>query len=72
MGVSYKKLFKLMIDRDMKKKDLKEMASIGNSTMTKLAKNENVTMDVMAKICNALNCTMDEIVEVLPDEEIMK
>ena len=72
MGVSYKKLFKLMIDRDMKKKDLKEMASIGNSTMTKLAKDENVTMDVMAKICNALNCTMDEIVEVLPDEEIMK
>ena len=52
MGVSYKKLFKLMIDRDMKKKDLKEMASIGNSTMTKLAKDENVTMDVMAKICN--------------------
>ena len=72
MGVSYKKLFKLMIDRDMKKKDLKETASIGNSTMTKLAKDENVTMDVMAKICNALNCTMDEIVEVLPDEEIMK
>lgn len=72
MGVSYKKLFKLMIDRDMKKKDLKEMASIGNSTMTKLAKDENVTMDVMAKICNALNCTMGEIVEVLPDEEIMK
>ena len=72
MGVSYKKLFKLMIDRDMKKKDLKEMASIGNSTMTKLAKDENVTMDVMAKICNALNCTMEEIVEVLPDEEIMK
>ena len=72
MGVSYKKLFKLMIDRDMKKKDLKEMASIGNSTMTKLAKDENVTMDDMAKICNALNCTMDEIVEVLPDEEIMK
>ena len=69
MGVSYKKLFKLMIDRDMK---IKEMASIGNSTMTKLAKDENVTMDVMAKICNALNCTMDEIVEVLPDEEIMK
>lgn len=72
MGVSYKKLFKLMIDRDMKKKDLKEMASIGDSTMTKLAKDENVTMVVMAKICNALNCTMDEIVEVLPDEEIMK
>lgn len=48
------------------------MASIGNSTMTKLAKDENVTIDVMSKICNALNCTMDEIVEVLPDEEMMK
>lgn len=59
MGVSYKKLFKLMSDRDMIKKDLKEMASIGDSTMTKLAKDENVTMVVMAKICNALNCTMD-------------
>lgn len=59
MGVSYKKLFKLMSDRDMTKKDLKEMASIGDSTMTKLAKDENVAMVVMAKICNALNCTMD-------------
>lgn len=48
------------------------MASIGYSTMTKLAKDENVTMDVMAKVCNALNCTMNEIVEILPDEERMK
>ncbi len=69
MGVSYKKLFKLMIDRDLKKKDLREMASIGNSTMAKLANNENVTMEVMAKICNALNCKMDDIVEIIPDEE---
>lgn len=69
MGVSYKKLFKLMIDRDLKKKDLREMASIGNSTMTKLANNENVTMEVMAKLCNALNCKIDDIVEITPDEE---
>lgn len=69
MSVSYKKLFKLMIDRDLKKKDLKRLASIGNSTMTKLANNENVTMDVMAKICNALNCKMDDIVEILPEKE---
>jgi len=55
MGVSYKKLFKLMIDRDMKKKDLKEIASIGNNTMTKLVKDENAIMDVIVKICNALN-----------------
>jgi len=69
MGVSYKKLFKLMIDRDLKKKDLREMASIGNSTMTKLANNENVTMEVMAKLCNALDCKIDDIVEITPDEE---
>lgn len=68
MGISYKKLFKLMIDRDLKKKDLREMASIGNSTMSKLANDENVTMEVMAKICNALDCGLDDIVEILPDE----
>ena len=69
MGISYKKLFKLMIDRDLKKKDLREMASIGNSTMSKLANDENVKMEVMAKICNALDCTMDDIVEIIPEEE---
>ena len=69
MGVSYKKLFKLMIDRGIKKKDLRVMASIGNSTMAKLAKDENVTMEVMAKICSALNCKFDDIVEITPDGE---
>ena len=68
MGISYKKLFKLMIDRDIKKKDLKEMASIGNSTMTKLANDENVTMEVMAKICRSLGCTLDDIVEISDDK----
>ncbi len=68
MGVSYKKLFKLMIDRNMKKKDLRELASIGNSTMSKLANDENVTMEIMAKICTALDCKMDDIVEIVPDE----
>ena len=72
MGVSYKKLFKLMIDRDLKKKDLRELASIGNSTMTKLANDENVTMEVIAKICTALNCKMSDIVEILPDKEEVK
>ena len=67
MAVSYKKLFKLLIDRDMKKKELKELSGIGNSTMTKLANNENVTVEVMAKICNAPNCSMDDIIEILPD-----
>lgn len=68
-GNIIQKLFKLMIDRDLKKKDLREMASIGNSTMSKLANDENVTMEVMAKICNALDCTMDDIVEIIPEEE---
>ena len=54
MSVSYNKLFKLLIDRKMKKKDLREKAGIGNSTMTKLANNENVTVEVMAKICAEL------------------
>ena len=69
MAVSYKKLFKLLIDRDMKKKELKELSGIGNSTMTKLANNENVTVEVMAKICNALNCSMDDVIEILTDRE---
>ena len=69
MSVSYKKLFKLLINKDLKKKDLREMAGIGNSTMTKLANNENVTMEVMAKICSALDCKIDDVVEILPDEK---
>lgn len=69
MAVSYKKSFKLLIDRDMKKKELKELSGIGNSTMTKLANNENVTVEIMAKICNALDCSMDDVIEILPDRE---
>lgn len=69
MSISYKKLFKLLIAKDLKKKDLREMAGIGNSTMTKLANNENVTMEVMAKICSALDCKIDDVVEILSDEK---
>ncbi|WP_289782733.1 helix-turn-helix transcriptional regulator [Bacteroides caecimuris] len=69
MSVSYNKLFKLLIDRKMKKKDLREKAGIGNSTMTKLANNENVTVEVMAKICTALNCKMDDIIDIIPDDK---
>ena len=69
MSVSDKKLFKLLIDKDLKKKDLRKMAGIGNSTMTKLANNENVTMEVMAKVCSALDCKIDDVVDILPDEK---
>lgn len=69
MKISYKKLFKLMIDRNMKKKELRELASIGNSTMSKLANDENITMEVIAKICYALDCKIDDIVDIVPEEE---
>ena len=68
MGVTYKKLFKLLIDRNMKKKDLRDLSGIGNSTMTKLSNDENVTIEVMAKICRALDCTIDDVVEIVPDD----
>ena len=69
MSVSYNKLFKLLIDRKMKKKDLREKAGIGSSTMTKLANDENVTVEVIAKICIALNCKMDDIIDIIPDDK---
>lgn len=56
MAVSYKKLWKLLIDRDMKKKDLCAAAGISHASMAKLGKNENVTTDVLVKICTALQC----------------
>lgn len=58
-----------MIDKEMKKKDLKKQAVIGNSTMAKLSNDENVTIEVLAKICGVLDCTLDDIVEIVPDEK---
>ena len=69
MNVSYKKLWKLLIDKDMKKKDLREAAGISTSSMAKLGKNENVTTDVLVKICKALNCDISDIMEIVDDNE---
>ena len=63
MAVSYKRLWKLLIDKDMKKKDLAELA-----TINKLNRGDNVNSDTLAKICCALGCTFDDIMEVVPDE----
>ena len=63
MAVSYKKLWKLLIDRDMKKKDLCEAAGISHASVAKLGKNENVTTDVLVKICTALKCDISDINE---------
>ena len=69
MAVSYKKLWKLLIDRDMKKKDLCAKAGISTASVTKMGKGGHVTTEVLAKVCTALECKMDDIVEVLPDDE---
>ena len=70
MVVSYKKLWKLLIDRDMKKKELAEIADLSTYTINKLNRGDNVNTDTLAKICRALNCTFDEIMEVLPEEAL--
>lgn len=69
MIVSYKKLWKLLIDRDMMKKDLREKTGLTTNVIAKLGKNENVSTEVLCKICDALNCEVDDIVEFIPDSE---
>ena len=67
MAVSYKKLFKLLIDRDMKKKDFRELTGLSGNTVSKLANNENVTMEVIDRICTKMGCGVDDILEIIPD-----
>lgn len=69
MAISYKKLWKLLIDRDMKKKDLQNIAGISSATITKLGKNENVNTEVLEKICRALECDISNIMEIIPDNK---
>lgn len=64
MAVSYKKLWKLLIDRDMKKKDLCEAAGISHASVAKLGKNENVTTDILVRICSVLECDLSDIMEL--------
>ena len=68
MAVSYNKLWKLLIDKNMKKKELGDAAGISNSLIAKLGKNENVTVDVLVRICSALDCGIDDIMELIPDD----
>ena len=67
MAISYKKLWKLLIDKDMKKKDLQQLAGISSAQITKLAKNENVNTEIIEKICVALQCDVSDIMEVIED-----
>ncbi len=69
MAASYKKLFKLLIDREMKSKELAELAHISTATLAKMKKDgATVSSDVLVKICTALGCTMDDIVDIVPEK----
>lgn len=69
MEVSYKKLWKVLIDKDMKKKDLQAEAGISWASVTKLSKGETVSMEVLMKVCKTLNCDIGDIVELIPTED---
>ena len=69
MAVSYKKLWILLIEKDMKKTDLRIQSGISTGALAKLGKNENVNTEVLAKICKALDCKIEDIMEMNPDEE---
>ena len=68
MAVSYKKLWKLLIDKDMKKKDLCAKAGISSASVTKMGHNGHVTTEILLKICTALDCGVEDIMEIVSDE----
>ena len=70
MAISYKKLWKLLIDKNMKKSDLRKVAGVSSSSLAKLGKGENVTTDVILKICVALDCRVEDIMEIIKDETL--
>ena len=67
MAVSYKRLWKLLIDRDLKKGDLSKLAGISNASVTKMGKNGCVTTDVLNKICTALECNIEDVMEIVKE-----
>lgn len=69
MHISYKKLWKLLIDRDMKKKDLCVLSGISSASMAKLGKNENINTSILVRICEALDCDTSDIMEIEKEEE---
>lgn len=67
MDVSYNKLFKLLIDKEMKKTELAKSIGISGSTLAKISRNEMVSMEVIIRICRKLNCRIEDVVEILPE-----
>ena len=68
MRISYKKLWKLLIDKDLLKKDLAAMADISSTSIAKLSKNENVNTEILRKICTALDCDISDIMEMIDEK----
>jgi len=66
---SYKKLWKLLIDRDMNKKNLRELTGISTASIAKMTKGENINTDILVKVCHALDCNIGEIMDILPLEK---
>ena len=67
MRISYNKLWKMLIDKNMKKSDLKERAGITSASIAKLGKGDNITTDVLLRICEAMDCHLDDIMETVDD-----
>ena len=67
MDVSYNKLFKLLIDKGLKKTEFAKLEGISPNTLAKFSRNETVSMDIIIRICRVLDCTVDDIMEVLPE-----
>ena len=67
MSVSYKKLWKLLIDKEMKKKELCSKAGISQSSITKMVNNGHVSTEILMKICTALDCGVDDVMEIISD-----
>lgn len=72
MSVSYKKLWKILIDMDMKKKDLQQAAGVSSALIAKMGRNENVSTDSLVKICTALKCDIGDIMEIIlsPEKDV--
>ena len=68
--ITYKKLWKMLIDRNMSRTDLKKITGISTASIAKLGKGDNITTDVLLRICEGLDCDFADIMQVLPDEEL--
>jgi DNA-binding Xre family transcriptional regulator len=69
MGISYKKLWHLLLDKDMIKKDLREACGLSTASVAKLSKGQNINTDVLVRICRTFSCDISDICEIVPDEE---